>query len=144
MKTDFKRQFCAGTAANECPRLCARRTARLVRARLEARAAIGGERIEVNLVRCLPAEPRVRAVLVVPFDDRIKFSLEGLASVWNQQQAGQQGFQREDESLDHRDAAVFADRPVARRLDALAFAPLPKAFTVKLAASVANDVLWGG
>ena len=49
--------------------------------------------------------------------------------------------ERENESLNDSDAAVLANRAIARRLDAGAFDPAPKRFAVEDAISVANDVL---
>ena len=83
MERDFQDNFRTGTAANQCPRFCTRRTARPARTRLEATTAIGWKGITIDFVRRSAAKPRVRAVFVVPLDNIGKFALKGIAAIRN-------------------------------------------------------------
>ena len=141
MELDFKVHLRPGTATHECPRLGARRASRPAVPWLVARATVGRIAAMVDFIGRLAAQPCVRAMRVVPVVDRIEFLLKCLLSVGYQKQARQEALHRENELLDHGDRAVFSHGPVARRLDALAFAPVPKTLAVELRPSVANDVL---
>jgi hypothetical protein len=65
-------------------------------------------------------ERRVRPVLVVSFGRELNLAAEGLGSERHPWQAVQQALDRQDQSLNHRNATMLADGSVAGWLDAFA------------------------
>src|SRR5260370_869007 len=78
------------------------------RTRFDARKSIGRKLPEVNFVGRLALERRVRAMLVVPVDDRIELIAHCLAAQRNHH-VTQRFLQGTDKSLHHGNAAVLAD-----------------------------------
>jgi hypothetical protein len=71
----------------------------------------------VHLIRRAAVECHVRAVAVVPTGKSIEFLAYLLASHRDQDDASAERFHRQDEPLDHGDAAVLADGSKAWWLD---------------------------
>ena len=119
-----------------------RRTPRPAGSRLETRAAVGGPHGVVDFVRRPAAQCRMRpAPALYHSPNKTQFPQEAFAAVGHQQQTRASVFQSQDESFHHGDAAVLADRPVARRFDARALTPVAKALAVELGTTVADEVL---
>ena len=98
-----------------------------------------------NFVRRAAAERFVRPVLVVPLGDESSARAGTTARVRDDGQAAQAFFQRADAAFDDRDAAVLAERAVARRPDAVAAGTSGESRgIVELRAPVADDVLGRG
>ena len=70
--------------------------------------------------------------MIIPLDSRKKLFAELVASIRNQKQTAENGFEREDETFDHSDASLFSDCSVARLFDALATAPFAECLAVEL------------
>jgi hypothetical protein len=81
VEANIQGQFCAGTPPHQSPRFGTRRTTWPPRANFEARAAIGGKRPVVRLVRCLAARPRMRPRVIVPCHGRQEFGHECLSPI---------------------------------------------------------------
>src|SRR5262249_20593532 len=136
---DFDHESSARLAGDEGVRPGAGRTARPIGPRFDPRPTVRREPFEVDFVRRATVECGVRAVLVVPADDRSDGLGHGLGA---QRDGGpaQMRLQRADRPLDDRDAAMLADRAEAR-VDAVAFAPALVAFRwPELRALVADQV----
>ena len=80
----------------------------------QPRVATGRMAPVVHLVRRGALERHVRAVAVVPTGKSIEFLAHLLASHGDQDDARAKRFHRQDESLDHGDAAVLANGAKAR------------------------------
>ena len=139
-EADFKGQLRAGAATHQRPRLGARRAARPTGAWLETRFAVGGEAAKVHLVRRAAAKPRMWPRIIVPFQHGGDFAEKRCASIGNEQEAREQAFDRQDGSFHDGKAAVFSNRPVAWRLDALSLAPSPEARAIELFSAIADDI----
>ena len=123
METDFGDETIARLSRHKRLGLGTRPAARPASARLNARSSIGGLPTQVDFVRRLAAERRMRAMLVVPIDEGNKLTPKRLTSLRNQDTSSAFVLHRKNETLDHGDTSVLADGPIARRLEALSLAP---------------------
>ena len=78
----------------------------------------------------------MRAMLVIPIDKINNLTPKLLASLRNQDASNAFVLHRKNETLDHGDASVLADGPIARRLDAFALNPTAERFAVEDAVAV--------
>ena len=140
MERDFQLQPRARFAPHQGPRSGARRASGPTRSRLESRPPDGGILASITFVGRLATQPGMWSKGVVPLRDCNEFSPKALTPVRNQQQAGHQAFHRQDEPFDHGDAAVMADRAVARWFDSRALAPFAESVAVELGTTVADNV----
>ena len=93
--------------------------------------------VAVDFLGRSAAERHVGAMGVVPRAQFREFSLESLAPQWHQRQPCDALLERQDQSLDHGDGAVLADR-TEPGMDALPPAPRPECVTEELGASVSS------
>ena len=101
---------------------------------------MGGNTIEVGFIRRTSVESRVRTMLVIPGDEVMQFTPEGIASRRNQQAARPLTFHGADKTLDEGDAAVLAHGTVPW-CDLAVAAPGFEAFAPELHTLVADHVL---
>ena len=70
--------------------------------------------------------------------------MQRVAAKWHNAFSRTLVLQSPDEPLHHRDASVFADGAVSRRLDALSFDPASECLAIENAVPVADDVFGRG
>ena len=95
----------------------------------------------VDLVGRATVESLVRAVPVVPDHEQRKLPSKTIAPIRNDQSPRALALDGSDQTLDHGDAAVLADRaePLS---DAMAVAPFREAFVGELDTLVGDEMPW--
>ena len=142
MVVEVDRESISRFASNKRLRSRASRRTRPALTRFDAWSSMGGSLTEVDFIRRLASERCMRAMFVVPVNERKKLATACFSFLRQQNSSRALVLQTSDQTLDHGDAAVLADSTVSRRLDALAFDPTPKRVAVEDAGSVTDDVFW--
>ena len=141
MVVNVYRESIARLAGDKRLRPCASRRTRPVFARFDGWATIGGSLSEVDFIRRLASKRCMRALFVVPVDERNNLATACFSSLGNQYSSRALVLDRPDEAFDHGDASVLADGTIPRGLNALAFDPTSKCVAVEDAVTIADDVL---
>ena len=131
----------ARLALDEDPRRGTGRAAGPSRTWLEARQAAERAFAEADFIRSGADKSQMRPVCVVPGNIEVKLAIERAAPERDyRKQARAFSFERADESLHDGNAALLADgaKPLA---DAIRTAPAYKALTIKLPATVSDQML---
>jgi len=104
----------AGLAFHQGDGPCTRRGSWPALAWFVARFAVGRKTTGIDLIRRPSAQRHVRPLFVVPIDSQAEFAAESVLVQGHQRQTTQQRLERKDQSLDDRQAPVFADRAISR------------------------------
>ncbi len=129
----------ATVAGERCWRRCAWRPARPVRARFVAGALARRQQIMINLMRRLAMERGVRATLIVPTGKTRQLLVEGVRTKRHKNDACAFVLERQDESLDERNAPVLANGAKAG-CDPLVVTPILEQVAPELRTLVADDI----
>ncbi len=105
---DFHFESCTRLAGHQRVQRRTRRTARPSGSWFNPRTPTGRKPFEVDLLRRLAVQRRVRTVLVVPFDDHFQLVAQGHATRWNGR-TPQPVFDCPQGTLQHGNAAASAD-----------------------------------